>query len=209
MLSWNLSLEWEWWGALAGPPISFQQAARTWICTTAELGEPGGLLWHGAAVKNIHWWIPQCMVESDLFWHVEVLSYCRYWRVMISRCISQFSHHFSHHVISLICTGYFFAMEQESVSWKWLSQSFSTHSKMPFSWSVLCVDLGSSIWPWRSSADSSPAGAELWLGCWCIACYLKLTLTAVEIVIMQYYLQECICPFYVNSELFSKSISFL
>lgn len=122
----------------------------------------------------------------------------------IPRCISQFSN-----VISLLVHRVLFMpwcnSQYPGIDWARLS---SPIQRCPFSWLVLCVELGDSIWPWRSSSDSSPAGTELWLGCSCIVSYLKFTGKAIEICIMQYYLPECICPFYVKPKLFSKSIIF-
>lgn len=142
------------------------------------------------------------MVDSGLAWHIGVLSYCKCWTVTTSRCVSQFPN-----VISLIVHRVLFVPRCNSQypgnDWARLSPPIQ---RCLFSWSILCVDLGDSIWPWRSSSDSSPAGTELWLGCLCIVCYLKFTWKAIEICIIQYYLPEHICPFYVNPKLFSKSI---
>lgn len=127
---------------------------------------------------------------------------------VISRRIGQFSH-----VIRLAWTGYFLCHSAVVNILEMTEPGFLHPYKDGSGWvSSLCRPGEPHLAlqrTQRSSADSSPAGTELRLGCWCIACDLKFTWTAVEIVIMQYYLPESICPSYVNSELFSKSISLL
>lgn len=94
------------------------------------LWEPGRLLCHGADVQNTHWWTLWHVVESDgmargspvLLQMINSAKFQMYWSIF--RCAQHTFH----------------AMVQQSVSWKWLSQAFSIHEKMPFQLVVfLCI----------------------------------------------------------------------
>lgn len=144
------------------------------------------------------WWTLPRVVDSGFAWHVGVLSNCKCWSDSFQMCQSISKCHQSRCAQGTFCA----TVQYPRNDWARLSPPIQ---RWPFTW-FFRVDLGDSIWPRRSSSDSSPAGTELRLGCLCIVCYLKFTWKATEICIIQYYLPERICPFYLNAKLFSKSI---